>query len=69
MGNLAGNALTSLREREFVKEIVGDKIGKLFGCHYHFGYISLILFIDITLKMLRKIQYHKHKENNIDNTH
>lgn len=50
--------LTSLREWEFEKGIVGNEIGKLFGCHYYFGYRSLILFIDITLKMLRKIQYH-----------
>lgn len=55
MGDLAGNVLTRLRERAFEKGIVGNEIGKLFRCHYPLGCVSLILFIDITLKMLRKI--------------
>lgn len=61
--------MTGLREREFAKGMVGNEIGNWLGFHYPFGCISLILFIDIILKMLRKIQYHKHMKSNIDNIH
>lgn len=48
-------------------EIVMNKIGKLICSYCPLHCMCLILFLNIILKMLRKIQYLKHMTNNIDN--